>query len=568
MMILRITLLGFAVLLAAVSLHSQASGHGARIIGGGQSLSSDYPWMVSLKHVSTDSHFCGASLVATNWIISAAHCYEGETLDSFVAVVGEYDLDNVSEREHEVSIKNVFLPVGDLILMELNEAVDLPILALADDTLMATLEVGDTLTVAGWGDTDASDDTAYPSVLNQVDVPLYSQEDCAAAYLDYDASDVPGYAGEIDSTMICAGASLGGVDSCQGDSGGPLLLERDGAWFQVGVVSFGEGCGLADYPGVYTRLSAYKEWLDGYIVTASEDTEDELEEEDNIVDLGSVGQNHPYLKTIPILNPNTYPVSLTGVNLTGDSGYKLITDLCSFQVLAPGEYCEVKIMARFFTAGSKTAQISVLTDDEDAPEFEVSILAKVVPEIWLDVFLPDDINWFSPEINTWYLEQGVNQAASDLENQPYTASLMTVFEGEGSLDFQWLKYGEGDLFASLEVDGVQLDTYQLGEEIIGANISLEQGVHTVRWDFVGRDRLTENEAETLLARQTVRLLSVSFSTPEPEPDVTPEPETEVTPEPEPEEETDDSGGGSTDLLLLTMLCLLFVTRRTKWSVLH
>ena len=47
----------------------------------------------------------------------------------------------------------------------------------------------------------------------------------------------------------------------QGDGGGPLVCERDGQWFQVGVVSFGIGCGRTNLPGVYTRLSAFDAWI-------------------------------------------------------------------------------------------------------------------------------------------------------------------------------------------------------------------------------------------------------------------------------------------------------------------
>ena len=64
-------------------------------------------------------------------------------------------------------------------------------------------------------------------------------------------------------TMICAGYSGGGYDSCQGDSGGPLVYVSEGEFFQVGIVSWGNGCALsAPYYGVYTKLDAYVDWID------------------------------------------------------------------------------------------------------------------------------------------------------------------------------------------------------------------------------------------------------------------------------------------------------------------
>ena len=53
-----------------------------------------------------------------------------------------------------------------------------------------------------------------------------------------------------------------GSDSCGGDSGGPMVLRKPGgAWYQMGVVSFGsKKCGLGK-PAVYTRVTAYLDWI-------------------------------------------------------------------------------------------------------------------------------------------------------------------------------------------------------------------------------------------------------------------------------------------------------------------
>eukprot|EP00541_Cyclophora_tenuis_P012363 CAMPEP_0116557988 /NCGR_PEP_ID=MMETSP0397-20121206/9558_1 /TAXON_ID=216820 /ORGANISM="Cyclophora tenuis, Strain ECT3854" /LENGTH=181 /DNA_ID=CAMNT_0004083531 /DNA_START=175 /DNA_END=723 /DNA_ORIENTATION=+ len=97
--------------------------------------------------------------------------------------------------------------------------------------------------------------------LRQVDIQIIDHNDC---------NDANSYNGEVyDSTMICAGSTTGGQDSCGGDSGGPLIVREDtgsahnGAVVVVlvGISSFGTGCGLVDYPGVYTRVSAYAEWI-------------------------------------------------------------------------------------------------------------------------------------------------------------------------------------------------------------------------------------------------------------------------------------------------------------------
>lgn len=57
------------------------------------------------------------------------------------------------------------------------------------------------------------------------------------------------------------------VNSVQGDSGGPMVIRQDSVWVQAGVVSFGYGCALPDYPGVYSRISQYQDWISGYTGT-------------------------------------------------------------------------------------------------------------------------------------------------------------------------------------------------------------------------------------------------------------------------------------------------------------
>jgi trypsin len=124
-------------------------------------------------------------------------------------------------------------------------------------------KVDSPVTVMGWGDTTAEDDTTVTSnVLRYVEVNVISSADCNASEGTIDGLN-DSYNGQITDKMICAKDS--NQDSCQGDSGGPLVIlgnEADGASdILVGVVSWGIGCANANFPGVYARVSAQYDWI-------------------------------------------------------------------------------------------------------------------------------------------------------------------------------------------------------------------------------------------------------------------------------------------------------------------
>ena len=70
---------------------------------------------------------------------------------------------------------------------------------------------------------------------------------------------------KIIDTMMCAGYARGGTDACEGDSGGPLTCKQDGRFYIHGIVSWGEGCGQPNLPGVYTNVKNYLQWIEEMI---------------------------------------------------------------------------------------------------------------------------------------------------------------------------------------------------------------------------------------------------------------------------------------------------------------
>uniref|UniRef100_A0A8C8DN99 Peptidase S1 domain-containing protein n=1 Tax=Oryzias sinensis TaxID=183150 RepID=A0A8C8DN99_9TELE len=128
--------------------------------------------------------------------------------------------------------------------------------------------------VTGWGNIRTGVPLPDPETLQEVQVPIVGNIQCDCNY----------GAGSITDNMLCAGLLEGGKDSCQGDSGGPLVIKQNNIWIQAGVVSFGEGCALPNYPGVYTRVSQYQTWINtqitsnqpGFITFTSNGTDSDL----------------------------------------------------------------------------------------------------------------------------------------------------------------------------------------------------------------------------------------------------------------------------------------------------
>uniref|UniRef100_A0A3P9HII1 Peptidase S1 domain-containing protein n=1 Tax=Oryzias latipes TaxID=8090 RepID=A0A3P9HII1_ORYLA len=128
--------------------------------------------------------------------------------------------------------------------------------------------------VTGWGNIRSGVPLPAPETLQEVQVPIVGNIQCDCNY----------GAGSITDNMLCAGLLEGGKDSCQGDSGGPLVIKQNNRWIQAGVVSFGEGCALTNYPGVYTRVSQYQTWINtqitsnqpGFITFTSNGTDSDL----------------------------------------------------------------------------------------------------------------------------------------------------------------------------------------------------------------------------------------------------------------------------------------------------
>ncbi|MEU0667356.1 serine protease [Streptomyces lavendulocolor] len=231
-----------AVVLAAVSLQpTNASAAPQPVVGGTQAAQGEFPWMVRL------SMGCGGSLLTQQIVLTAAHCVSGSGNNtSITATAGVVDLQSASAikvRSTKVLQAPGYNGKGkDWALIKLARPINLPTLNIATNTAYNS----GTFTVAGWGAT--REGGGQQRYLRKATVPFVSDASCQQSYGN---ELVPG-------EEICAGYTQGGVDTCQGDSGGPMFRrDNAGAWIQVGIVSWGQGCARPDYPGVYTEVSTF-----------------------------------------------------------------------------------------------------------------------------------------------------------------------------------------------------------------------------------------------------------------------------------------------------------------------
>ncbi|KAL7864133.1 hypothetical protein AOLI_G00155530 [Acnodon oligacanthus] len=244
--------------------HRQVEPATNRVVNGEEAKPHSWPWQISLqyKHGLRWYHSCGGTLIAPRWVLTAGHCiFPG---DIYRVVLGEHDL---SVQEGTEQIRDILRIVvhpewnidcvgcgNDIALLKLDKA---PVLneSVQEACIPPAGEIlpHDTpCYISGWGDLDTHGpipDKLQQALLPVVEYSVCSQSDWWGMY--------------VKTTMVCAGGDI--RSGCAGDSGGPLNCKgSDGRWYVQGVTSFVSTrlCNELKKPTVFTRISAFNDWLD------------------------------------------------------------------------------------------------------------------------------------------------------------------------------------------------------------------------------------------------------------------------------------------------------------------
>ena len=243
------------------------------IVGGSLSEPGQWPWHVSVRMNGTQ--FCGGSILSPHLILTAAHCFDdlitSKEAKDWSVTAGDYNFQETEEFEENIQVKKILLhprfsfklistqsreyvvAKNDVALLQLMRPINVHdknkgTICLPNNKQI--LSPKSECTITGWG--HDSFKGKQTDLLHQAKVPIVSPKDC---------NSVEAYNNTIHDGLLCAGNSMGGVDSCNYDSGGSLVCVHNGRWFAQGIASSGYECARPYAYGLYTRVAKIKHWI-------------------------------------------------------------------------------------------------------------------------------------------------------------------------------------------------------------------------------------------------------------------------------------------------------------------
>jgi secreted trypsin-like serine protease len=371
----------------------------ARIVGGTKAPANTYRWIVALAEADGgslyDRQFCGASLISPDWVLTAAHCVEGEVASRIQVVVGLSDLENTSSAQIR-GVRGIYMhPAyadvqGDLLNDIALLLLDAPVTTITPISYArspSTAFPGMTVRAIGWGDTLAT--PRYPTELRMVDLDIVSIDFANRAY------GVSRY----DSRHLAAMAA--GKDTCSGDSGGPLF-DTDGgpggSPLLLGITSFGLDCAQRGIPGIYANVGNFATWIDGFLEFDSSASDPSMAllgngeripsgspfpKAGNLTDFGRpVPGGRSRVRRFVVSNvEGSIPLSISGVRFSN----RAFTAISYPRYLFGGSSGVVGVRYRApssWRGGRSQARMYILNNDPANPFYTVTLRARYQADWW------------------------------------------------------------------------------------------------------------------------------------------------------------------------------------------
>ncbi|CAK9820681.1 Prss12 [Anthophora plagiata] len=238
-----------------------------KVVRGSIAPKGAYPWQASIRvrgH-SRSNHWCGAVILSSLHVLTAAHCLEGYNKGTYFVRAGDYNTEINEGTEVDANIEDYYIHESFRKGHRMNNDIALVLLKgqgipLGKDIMPICLPpenadypAGLNCTISGFGSIETGKST-HSKDLRYGWIPLLDQSECRAGHVYGE--------GAISDGMVCAGYLDEGIDTCDGDSGGPLACLHNEAFTLYGITSWGQHCGKANKPGVYVRVSHYRRWID------------------------------------------------------------------------------------------------------------------------------------------------------------------------------------------------------------------------------------------------------------------------------------------------------------------
>ncbi|KDR21543.1 venom serine protease-like [Zootermopsis nevadensis] len=230
-----------------------------RIVNGHETGVNEYPMMAGLVDFRLKDVFCGATVIATRYCLTASHCLVNRPTEYTGVLIGDHDI-SIGNETNSTRLLNTESFRSHPLYDSVTQANDIAVIRVAQDILFGpevgpaclpylypATNAGTVVDVLGWGTIEHAGEKSDRLLETQLDV--ISINTCREVF------------GSKVSLVNQLCTFRNGTDACQADSGGPVLwMGPENRLQLVGIISYGRGC-ATDFPGVNTRVNPYIGWI-------------------------------------------------------------------------------------------------------------------------------------------------------------------------------------------------------------------------------------------------------------------------------------------------------------------